>query len=95
MQPRLKLRSLGARDYSVIEGRQRIGRIRFASERNPGVWLWNITVHLPGGLSMGSAADLDNAKGKFKAAWLALKERTPAEKLEAAYRAGNIRDDDQ
>ena len=26
----LKLRSIGLSDYSVLEGRQRIGRIRFA-----------------------------------------------------------------
>ena len=25
----------------VLEGEQRIGRIRFADERQPGVWLWN------------------------------------------------------
>jgi hypothetical protein len=43
----LKLRSIGIRDYSVFEGGQRIGRIRFAGERMPGVWLWNV-VTLPG-----------------------------------------------
>jgi len=41
----LKLRSLGINDYSVLEARQRIGRIRFVIERMPGVWLWN--VHRP------------------------------------------------
>jgi hypothetical protein len=35
--PQLKLRSIGIRDYSVLEGEQRIGRIRFAEERIPGV----------------------------------------------------------
>jgi len=35
----LKPRSLGINDYSVLEGRQRIGRIRFADARMPGVWL--------------------------------------------------------
>ena len=44
----LKLRSLGINDYSVLEGRQCIGRIRFADERQPGVWLWSV-----GGLPMG------------------------------------------
>jgi hypothetical protein len=29
----LELRSHGINDYSVLEGRQRIGRIRFAEER--------------------------------------------------------------
>ena len=43
----LKLRSIGIRDYSVFERGQRIGRIRFAGERMPGVWLWNV-VTLPG-----------------------------------------------
>ena len=36
----LKLRSIGLSDYSVLEGKQRIGRIRFASERMPRIWLW-------------------------------------------------------
>ena len=88
----LKLRSIGIRDYRVLEGRRR-GRIRFADERMPGVWLWNVTVHLPGGLPMGSAKDLDTAKAEFKAAWEALKARTPPSLL-AADRAMNIRDAD-
>jgi hypothetical protein len=69
----LKLRSIGIRDYRVLEGRQRIGQIRFVIERMPGVWLWNITIHLPGGLPMGSSKELDTAKAEFKAAWEALK----------------------
>ena len=89
----LKLRSIGINDYSVLEGRQRIGRIRFVIERMPGVWLWNVTVHLTGGLPMGSSKDLDTAKAEFKAAWEALKARTTPEQLAAAYRAMNIRDD--
>jgi hypothetical protein len=87
----LKLRRIGFRDYCVLEGGQRIGRIRFADERIPGVWLWNVTIHLhlTGGLPMGSAKDLDTAKAEFKAAWEALKAKTPPEQLEAAYRAMN------
>ena len=50
----------------------------------PGVWLWNVTVHLTGGLPMGSAKDLDTAKAEFKAAWEALKARTTPEQLAAA-----------
>ena len=46
----LKLRPIGIRNYSVLEGHQRIGRIRFAGERLPGVWLWNVVVHLTAGL---------------------------------------------
>ena len=89
----LKLRRNGIRDYSFFERRQRIGRIRFADERNPGIWLWNVTIHLPGGLPMGSAKDADTAKAEFKAAWKALKARTTPEQLASAYKAMNIRDD--
>ena len=62
----LKLRSIGIRDYSVLESEQRIGRVLFAAERNPGIWLLSVSVHLPGGLPMGSAKDLDTAKSEFK-----------------------------
>ena len=53
------------------------------------IWIWNVTAHLPGGLPMGSAKDLDAAKAEFKAAWEALTER-----LAAAFKAMNIRGDD-
>ena len=86
----LKLRSIGIQDYSVLEGHQ---RIRFAGERLPPVWLWNVVIHLTGGLPMGSSKDLDTAKADFKAAWEALKARTTPEQLLAAYRDLNIRDD--
>ena len=86
----LKLRTIGIRDYSVLEGRQRIGRIRFAAERSPGIWIWNVTVHLAGGLPMGSAKDLEAAKAEFREA---LKTNTPPERLAAAFKAMNIRDD--
>jgi len=89
----LKLRSIGLSDYSVLECRQRIGRIRLATERIPGVWLWSVTVHLPGGLPMGSAKDRDTAQAEFKAAWDALKARTTPDQLAAVYKAMNIRGD--
>ena len=89
----LKLRQIGLRDYAVLNGEQRIGRIRFADERIPGVWLWNVTVHLTGGLPIGSSKDLETAKAEFKAAWEVLKARTTPERLAAAYRAMNIRGD--
>ena len=57
----------------MLEGEQLIGRIRFAGERIPGVWLWNVTIHLTGGLPIGSARDFDTAKSQFKAAWTVLK----------------------
>jgi hypothetical protein len=64
----LKFRSIGLSDFAVLEGRQRIGRIRLATERMPCLWLWSVTVHLPGGLPLGSSKDLDTAKAEFKAA---------------------------
>ena len=53
----LKLR-IGIRDYAVLESEQRIARIRFAAERMPSVWLWSVSVHLPGG---GSSNAVDQA----------------------------------
>jgi hypothetical protein len=44
----LTLRLIGVRDYSIHEDGQAIGRIRYASERTPGVWIWNVTVNIPG-----------------------------------------------
>jgi hypothetical protein len=89
----LKLRSIGLSDYAVLEGSQRIGRIRLATERMPCRWLWNVTIHLTAGLPMGSAKDLDTAKADFKVAWEACKARTTPEELAAAYKAMNIDDD--
>ena len=68
------MRLIGVRDYSVFEDGQHIGRIRFASERTPGVWLWHVQVQIPGP-PFGSTANLDDAKQSFKAAWLAFKQR--------------------
>ena len=89
----VKLRSIGLSDYAVLEGSQRIGRIRLADERIPPIWLWNIVVHLAAGLRMGAATDLDTAKADFKAAWEVLKAKTSPEELAAAYKAMDIRDD--
>jgi hypothetical protein len=58
-------------DYRVLDAGQRIGRIRLADERMPPVWLWAITIHLPGGLPSGSSPDFNTAKAEFKAAWKA------------------------
>jgi hypothetical protein len=89
----LKLRSIGLSDYRVLEGRQRIGRIRLACERQPPIWLWTVNIHLPGGLPTGSAQDLETAKAEFAGAWEELKAKTSPEDLARAYKAMNIRDD--
>ena len=89
----LKLRSIDLSDFAVFEGKQRIGRIRLATERMPCIWRWSVTIHLTGELPMGSAGDLDTARAEFKAAWEELKARISPEQLAAAYRDMNIRDD--
>ena len=88
----LKLRSIGTRDFSIFEGRQRIGRIRFAEELSPGVWMWSVVVPSSGSLPVGSAEDIETAKAEFKSAWQALKARTTPEELVKAHWAMNIRD---
>lgn len=88
----LALRPIGQNDYSVIEDGERIGRIRYASERSPGVWLWHVQVHIPGPPA-GSARDLNTAKAEFKAAWLAFRVKHGPERLAAAFKAMRIRDD--
>lgn len=88
----LTLRPVGQNDYNVREGGQTIGRIRYASERTPGIWLWNIQVHVTTGLPMGSAKDLETAKAEFKTAWEALKVRVGPEALAKAFAAMNIRE---
>jgi len=89
----LKLRLIGLSDYAVLDGSQRIGRIRLATERMLCVWLWSVTIHLTGGLPIGSARDLDTAKAEFRTAWEGLKAKISPEQLAAAYRAMNVRDD--
>ena len=87
----LTLGLTGVRDDSVFDDGQRIG-IRFASERNPGIWLWQVQVHIPGP-PFGSAGSLDDAKANFKTAWLAFRAKQSPQALAAAYRAMNKRDE--
>ena len=70
------------------EDGQEIGRIRFAKERAPGKWLWNVTVTIPGP-PFGDAKSIDEAKDRFKAAWLAFKEKHGPEQLARAYEEMN------
>jgi hypothetical protein len=79
-------------DYRAHDDGQRIGRIRFASERSPGVWLWHVQVHIPGP-PFGSAASLDEAKQDFRAAWLAFRAKHGPDALAKAYRAMNLREE--
>ena len=87
----LTLRMTAKRDYMVLEDGQWIGRIRYADERIPGVWLWNVQVHIPGPPA-GSEMSLDAAKAAFKTAWISFKSKHTEERLAAAYKAMNIRD---
>jgi hypothetical protein len=80
----------GIEDFSVLEGRQRVGRIRLAEERLPPAWIWQVQIYLPA----GSADDRAAAMTQFKEAWTALKARTPPEQMAAAFAAMNIRGDE-
>ena len=80
----LTKRRIGARDYSIHEDGQPVGRIRYASERTPGVWLWSVTVALPGA-PFGSARSYDDARAAFKSAWEAFAAEQGREKLAKAY----------
>ena len=87
----LKLRRIRLNDYNVIENDQRIGRIRYAVDRTPRVWIWYVQIHLTRGLPMGTSRTFEAAKHEFRGAWSTLKRRTPPEKLEEAFRAQNVR----
>ena len=81
---RLALRPVAPNDYIVLEDRQPIGRIRLARERSPPIWLWTVTVTIPGP-PFGDAKTIDDAYARFKAAWLAFKDKVGAEALARAY----------
>ena len=80
----LTMRLIGVNDYTVHEDGQCIGRIRYASERVPGKWLWNATVTIPGP-PFGDAKTLDQAKERFKEAWVAFKYKHGPDALAKAY----------
>ncbi len=88
----LTLRLIGPNDYTVHEDGQRIGRIRYASERSPGLWLWHINVTLPGS-PFGTAPTLDAAKAAFKSAWFEFKGKQGPERLAKAFATMNAATD--
>ena len=50
------------------------------ARRSPAAHLaLELIIHLPGGLPMGQAGDLDTAKAELKAAWKALEARDHTE----------------
>ena len=80
----LALRPIGPNEYRVVESRKPIGRIRLARERSPPIWLWNVTVTIPGP-PFGDAKTIDEAKQRFKAAWMTFKDKVGPEALAKAY----------
>ncbi len=82
----LTLRLNDPNDYTVHEDGQPIGRIRYAS--SPGLWLWTVTVNIPGP-PYDDAKTIDEAKQRFKAAWIAFKERQDPEKLAKVFEEMN------
>jgi hypothetical protein len=63
---------------------QPIGRIRLARDRSPPIWLWNITLTLPDP-PFGDAKSIDDAKQRFKSAWITFKNKVGPEALMKAF----------
>jgi hypothetical protein len=80
----LALRLIDPNDYLVLEDGQTIGRIRLVRERSPAIWSWTVTIPIPGP-PFGGAKNIDDAKARLKAAWLAFKGRIGEEALAKAY----------
>jgi hypothetical protein len=84
----LALRLTDPNDYTVLDDGQPIGRIRLARERSLPIWLWTVTVTIPGP-PFGDAKNIGEAKARFKVAWLAFKDKVGSEALAKAYAAMN------
>ncbi|MDA9427155.1 hypothetical protein [Bradyrhizobium sp. CCBAU 53380] len=84
----LRLRALDPDDYIVFEDGQMIGRIRFARERSPALWLWTVVVSVPGAPS-GNAENIEQAKSKFETAWEAFKSEHGPEQIASAFERMN------
>lgn len=80
----LTLRLIAPNDYTVHDDGQLIGRIRYTRERSPGLWMWSCIVTLPRA-PFGDGKTLDDAKARFKTAWLAFKAKHTPERLAATY----------
>jgi hypothetical protein len=63
----LTLRSTGPNEYAVIEDGNSVGRIMRAGDPHAKVWLWNCS--LPGSVSSGTAASLEDARAEFRQEW--------------------------
>jgi hypothetical protein len=74
----LTLRHIGLDDYNVRDD-QSVRRIGHVAEHSPPLWLWHITVGIPGA-PFGDAPTLDEAKGWFGKAWQEFKQRHGPEK---------------
>ena len=64
----LALRPIGKNDFAVIDEGNAVGRIRHAAERTNDVWMWNVTIPIPGSVPYGIAVNLEPAKIAFREA---------------------------
>jgi hypothetical protein len=85
----LRLRAIRPDDFMVFGDGQLIGVIRLAHERAPAVWLWTITITIPGA-PFGRALTLEEAKARFSTAWKAVKLKHGPEKLAKAFEETNL-----
>ena len=89
----LKLRSIGLSDYSVLEGRQRIGRIRLATEHMPLRLALERRRSPAGRIAHGFSQGSRHGQGTVQGGLGSSEGQDPAQQLAAAYRAMNICDD--
>ncbi|MDA9520170.1 hypothetical protein XI06_07350 [Bradyrhizobium sp. CCBAU 11434] len=80
----LRLRALDADDYIVFDDGHMIGRIWFARDRSPALWLWTpvVAIQAP---PFGDAMSLKEAEAKFQSAWDSFKQRHGPEELAKAF----------
>jgi hypothetical protein len=43
----LVARPIGDNDYNVLDDGEPVSRIRFALERKPQLWVWNVSIPVP------------------------------------------------
>jgi hypothetical protein len=81
--PPLSLRTIGIKDYAVLDDGHRFGRIRYAAERTNEIWMWNVTIPEPGG-GHGTSPTFEEANTAFKESWTKFKAEIGPERLASA-----------
>jgi hypothetical protein len=82
---KLVARSIGDDDFEVRDDGEPVGRIRFAKERSPGIWVWHVQIPVPmPSWCNGRAESREAAMAAFRAAWTRFKSQIGPEAYVAA-----------